>query len=247
MAAESVERFTAEAEDARTRIASTIDEIQDRLDPRRMLNDAVERVSGGGVHLFGQLKDGARAHPLAIAAAVAAIGIAVLARNKLANARVDLGEVTGDYTDYDDDYGAVTARPEALYGDEYDSDALAQQGGLAAAGTAARARAGAVAARAEASVTSNPLVSIVLGLAAGAALGALFPATEAERRAIGESGHKLGAAARAAARKAVDELDAAGISLGNVRAVAGEAKRKVGQAARSVVGAARDEYKGQNS
>lgn len=253
MAAEPVERFAAEAEDARTRITSTIDEIQERLDPRRIVGDAVDRVSGGGMQLIGQARDMARAHPLAVGAAIAAVGLAMLARNKLANATVNLGDDLGDYTDYDDGFGFAESQPTRLYFDEdggEEDEAPPQSARLQRlqlrqrrVEARAKARAGEIAARAGDSIDSNPIGAIIAGLAAGAALGALFPATEAERRALGETGSKLSAAARAAARRASDELDAAGLSVDSVRAKAGAATRQAKAAAQSVVDAARDEFK----
>ena len=210
MASDPVETFSADADAARTRIAATIDEIQDRLDPRRIMNDAVDKVSGSGREMAGRVRDVARAHPLAIGAAIAAIGVALLARRHLANATVDIGDSLHDYTDYDDGYDASPAN--RAYADEAD-DALADSGTIGAAAARARDRARAIAARAAAatarasdSVEANPLISIVLGLAGGAVLGALFPATEAERRAIGNSGDRLGAAARKVFDAARDEF-----------------------------------------
>ncbi|WP_426164599.1 DUF3618 domain-containing protein [Sandarakinorhabdus sp. DWP1-3-1] len=233
MAADPVESVAADAEDARTRIASTIDEIQDRLDPRRIVGNAMDRVSGSSRQFVGQAKTAARSHPLAIAAAVAAIGVALLARGKLARATVNLGDGEGEYTDYDDGFGYDAGRAPRAYGDEDGDDDVAPP-----------VRRQALAASASGSVADNPVVSILMGLAAGAALGALFPTTEAERRALGDTGAKLGAAARAAARRASDELDAHGLSVDTVRARASEATRKAKQAAQSVMDAARDEMKG---
>ncbi|PZN95276.1 MAG: hypothetical protein DCF31_06940 [Alphaproteobacteria bacterium] len=215
MAADPVESVAADAEDARTRIASTIDEIQDRLDPRRIVGDAMDKVTGGSRQLVGQAKTAAQSHPLAIAAAVAAIGVALLARRKLARARVNLGDGLGDYTDYDDGFGYDAGKAPRAYGDEIDDDD----------DTPPRPARQQVLPSATGSVSDNPLVSIVLGLAAGAALGALFPSTEAERRALGDTGARLGAAARAAARRASDELDAHGLSVDTVRARARRRKR----------------------
>ena len=58
-------------------------------------------------------RDTARAHPLALGAAAAAVGLALLARNRLAKARVDLGDDLGNYTDYDDGFGFAETAPEA--------------------------------------------------------------------------------------------------------------------------------------
>jgi ElaB/YqjD/DUF883 family membrane-anchored ribosome-binding protein len=228
MGSEPVERLAAESEEARARIASTIDDIQDRLDPKRMVNDAVDRFTGNSLQVLGVARDAVRAHPVAIGAAAAAIGLALLARNRLAKATVNLGDNLGDYTDYDDGFGFAevpTSRSDGGYDDEEPTVRTP------------RAMAARASERAGDTVDSNPIVSIILGLAAGAALGALFPATEAERRVLGDAGGKLGAAARAAGRRAADELDSAGLSVGKVR-------ERAGRAARSVAAAARDELKG---
>jgi hypothetical protein len=241
MAGNSVEHFAAAADDARSRFAFTIDEIQDRVDPRRLVGDAVDRVSGGGMQVLDQARNIARGHPLAIAAGVAAIAIALLARNTLANAKVDLGDELGDYTDYDDGFGFAETRARTGAAPDGEADDSVQTLRRSAPGS--RLNPPALAAGAGAAVEANPIVAIVLGLAAGAALGALFPTSETERRALGDAGGRLGAAAKAAARRAADELEAAGINIENVRAKAGAASQQARQAARAVVAAARDELK----
>lgn len=217
MASNPVETAAAAAEDARTRVTSTMDDIQNRLDPRRMLADTVGRVQTGSRALASQASDAAKAHPLAIGAAIAALGLAFFARNKIAHATINLGDDATDYTDYDDD----VAPPMALV-------AVADRGQ-------------AIADEASEAVQANPGVAILIGLAAGAALGALLPTTAAERRALGDAGGKLSAAARAAARQAADELDAAGLSMESVKARAGAATRKARSAAKAVADAARAE------
>lgn len=219
MASNPVDEAVAAADDARNRVTATMDDIQNRLDPRRILEDTVARVQTGSKALAVQAGDVAKAHPLAIGAAVAALGLALFARNRLANATVNLGDGTEDYTDYDDDYSdpvpndVGAPRLQALAGDTREA------------------------------VEANPGVAIVVGLIAGAALGALLPTSETERRTLGETGNRLGAAARAAARRASEELDAAGLSVDNVKAKAGEATQKARNAAKSVVDAARAELK----
>jgi ElaB/YqjD/DUF883 family membrane-anchored ribosome-binding protein len=219
MASNPVEQAATAADDARTRVSATMDDIQNRLDPRRILEDTVARVQTGSKALAVQAGDVAKAHPLAVGAAVAALGLALFARNRLANATVNLGDGTEDYTDYDDDYSdpvpydVGAPRLQALAGDTRET------------------------------VEANPGVAIVVGLIAGAVLGALLPVSETERRTLGKTGNRLGAAARAAARRAADELDAAGLSVDNVKAKAGEATQKARIAAKSVVDAARAELK----
>ncbi|MBC7520427.1 MAG: DUF3618 domain-containing protein [Sandarakinorhabdus sp.] len=180
MASESVERLAAESADARTRISATIDEIQDRVDPRRIVNDVTQKAIGNGRQAVSAVTETAREHPLAIGLGVAAIGLALLARNRLARATVNLGDQLGDYTDYDDGFG-------------YDETPAA-----VAAEAARQPEKRSLVAGAGGSVAANPIVSIITGLAAGAILGALFPATEAERALMGSAGDRLGDAARRA-------------------------------------------------
>lgn len=222
MASESVDAAAMAAGDARQRVSATIDEIQDRLDPRRIVGDAFDRVQSSSRALASQAGDTARSHPLAIGAAVAALGLALLARNHLANATVDLGDGTDDYTDYDDDY--------ADYGAASPAPARPRP-----------ARLQAVAGRAGSAVQDNPTASIVVGLIAGAALGAFLPTSDAERRTLGDVGSRIGAAARAAARTASDELDAAGLNVDRVRSMASDVTAKARTAALSVVDAAKAE------
>lgn len=229
MASESVERSVAEAKDARERVSATIVELQDRLQPRRLVGEAIDRVTGGGLELAGQARDAARSHPIAIAAAVGAVGLALIARRQLSRATVDLGDDLAGYTDYDDGFGFPEA-PEA--------DALPETA-IPAAARAPRQLASTTGGQ----VAANPLAALLLGVAAGAAIGMVLPTTATERRALGETGGRLGAAARAAARRAAEELDSAGLGLDRVRSVAGDVRRKAGDAARAAVAAARDELK----
>jgi ElaB/YqjD/DUF883 family membrane-anchored ribosome-binding protein len=152
MPSEAVDRYAAEADDARARMTATIDEIQERLDPRRIASDAFDKLTGGGVQLVSQARDAAKAHPLALGAAAAAVGLALLARRGLSRARVDLGDDLGAYSDYEDGYGYTEAR------------AVAEP---------PRPRR---VPRVDDTVNDNPLVSVAVGIAAGALLGVLFPA-----------------------------------------------------------------------
>ena len=225
MGSNPVETAAIAAEAARSRVTATMDDIQHRLDPRRIVADAVDRVQTGSRALAVQAGDAAKAHPLALGTAVAALGLALLARNRLSKATVNLGDGATEYTDYDDGYGEQLA---------YDNDAAPRTQALVG-----EARETAIAARETAA--ANPAAAIVVGLLAGAVLGALLPASEAERRTLAETGGRLSAAARAAARAAADELEAAGLSVESVRAKADEATRKARHAAHTVMDAARAE------
>lgn len=230
-----VERFAAEADDARTRIAATIDEIQDRLDPRRIVGDAVEKVSDTSTQLLGDARAIVTRHPITLGAAVAAIALAFLARRTLARATVNLGDDVGDYTDYDDDMGFVVedGTRGAGLGDLADSDVR----------TTSRLRRGVVGARVGSAVAQSPVGAIAAGVAAGAALGALFPTTNAERQALGDVGARVGAAARAAMTEASGEFEAAGLSVTGLRDQVDTIGRTASRAAQSAMAAARVELR----
>lgn len=202
MASEPIELLASEAEAARARVAATIDDLQERINPRRIVGDAVDRATGNSLQALGVVREAAGAHPLAIGAAVAAIALALLARNRLAKAKINLGDNYRAYTDYDDGYDA--AQTSAASHDNHRADMTAPVAALAA--------------RASESIETRPIVSIIMGIAAGAAIGALFPATDAERRLLRETSGKLGAVARGAARRAVDEFDITALGVGKVRA-----------------------------
>ncbi len=163
MAADMVFVYASEADKARDRIAATIDELQDRLSPRRIVGDAVGRVQIQGTEMLGQVRDAVKGHPLAIVAVGAAVGLALLGRSKLVHAKVNLGDDFDTYTDYDDGY-ASDAAPQTL---TRPSSPQTQP-------------------RASRSdrIAANPLVSIMAGLAAGAVIGALIPATDGESKLL---------------------------------------------------------------
>lgn len=204
--------FVAEAEDTRERIAATIDELQDRLNPRRIVGDAVDSVQAGGADLIAQGVGLVKSHPVIVAAAGLAVGLVVLGSNRLSKATVDLGDTHESYSDYDDDYTLRAAEP-------------------------ANERFALLRGKAGARIEDNPLIAIIVGVAAGALLGALFPETERERRLLGASASKVTAAAKAAVASARDELATA---RDNVAGVTEHAKSAV----QSVVGAAKSEFGG---
>ena len=211
--ADDTSNFADEAEDTRERISATIDKLQDRLNPRRIVGDAVGSVQSSSAELINQGIALVRAHPMAFAGAGLAIGLAVLGRDRLSKATVDLGSANESYSDYDDDYSAGTVREPAS-----ERFALLRD-------------------RAEARIEDNPLVAIIVGIAAGALLGALFPETERERRLLGASTSRLTAAAKAAAAAAREEIATARAKVADVT---GHAKAAV----QSVVGAAKSELGG---
>lgn len=202
-------RIADEAESARTRISATLDELGDRLSPRRIVGDAVGSVQASGEHLLDEGMTFLRTHPIAIAATGVAVGIALIGGSKLRSAKVDFGDASESYSDYEDDYeehAPVNTERFAL---------------LRGSGS---------------KIGDNPVIAIVVGLAAGALLGALFPETERERRLLGTTSDRMAAAAKAAARAAREEI-------ASVRDKAGDITSTAKSAVQSVVEAAKGELK----
>ena len=77
-----VERAQAEATRARMRLAATMSEIQDRLNPRTLLSDAWHEVREHGQDLVDDAIQTARAKPVATSAMAAAV-IALFAREPI--------------------------------------------------------------------------------------------------------------------------------------------------------------------
>jgi ElaB/YqjD/DUF883 family membrane-anchored ribosome-binding protein len=107
MTAEPVARLAAEASAASQKLGQTISEVRARTNPDALFEEAYDMASEQAQKLVTKTRETVNAHPVAIGAAVAAIGLALLARNTLAKATVDLGDGSADYTDYDDSYEAA--------------------------------------------------------------------------------------------------------------------------------------------
>jgi hypothetical protein len=141
MSARKIEDLAQAASNARDAVSDRLNEVRTRTSPAALADDAIDYASTQGRALAEKARSVATAHPLAIGAGIAAIGLALLARQKLKSARIDFGDDATDYTDYDDSFAAS---PEA----EEESEAAPAQ---------------------------SPMLSVLLGLAAGAVLGALTP------------------------------------------------------------------------
>lgn len=77
-----VESARAEVMRSRMRLAATMSEIQDRLNPRTLLSDAWQEVREHGQDLVGEAIETARAKPVATSAMAAAV-IALFAREPI--------------------------------------------------------------------------------------------------------------------------------------------------------------------
>jgi ElaB/YqjD/DUF883 family membrane-anchored ribosome-binding protein len=153
----TIEDLARAADDAGAALANEVNELSGRLAPRRLVDDALDAVKSRSASLARDAGGAVKAHPLVTAAAVAAVGLAVYAGSRIANAELDIDHDLDGYTDYDDAALAAAASP-------------------AEAGLTEDART---------VVKENPVVAILAGLAAGAALAMLFPSSSAEKRSLG--------------------------------------------------------------
>jgi len=141
MSARKIEDLASTADQTRAQVGARLSELRERTQPAVLADEAIDYAATQGKALASRAKTAAAAHPLAIGAGVAAIGLALLARHQLSRAKLDLDDQNGDYTDYDDSFSSSTAMQDAE----------------------------------EEAAPQNALVSVLIGLAAGALLGALSP------------------------------------------------------------------------
>lgn len=128
MTAEPVARLAAEASAASQKLGQTLSEVRARTNPDALFDEAYDMATEQAQKLVTKTRETVGAHPVAIGAIVAAIGLALLARNTLSNATVDLGDDGTDYTDYDDSYDAA---PVAQAASESQSPLVSAVVGLA--------------------------------------------------------------------------------------------------------------------
>lgn len=157
----TIEDLARAADDAGAALVDEVNELGQRLAPRQLMDEALGVVKTRGGALAREAGSAVKAHPLITAAAVAAVGLAVYAGSRIANAELDIDHDLDGYTDYED------------------SALIAPQ---TAAGMADTARE---------TVQDNPVVSILAGLAAGVALAMLFPTSSAEKRSLGALARRI--------------------------------------------------------
>lgn len=138
----SVESYAAQVEATRARIANTIDTLHDRLQPRVLATEAVESLTqtaltafaGSGTAIMMLARKLLRDHPVATAAAGLGIGVALITRNRLSHAAVNVGDDYEPYSDFDDEPALrlVDKVPDASGGAVDENPLAAVLAGLAA-------------------------------------------------------------------------------------------------------------------
>jgi hypothetical protein len=165
----TIEDLARAADDAGARLAEDIHDFGERMTPRRMMDDALTAAKTRGSELARDATGVVKSHPVVIGAAVAAVGLALYAGNRISRAELDIDRDLAGYTDYDD--------PFLDKADDAPSSAV---------NTVAES-----AGEARELVSENPVLAILAGLAAGAAMAMLFPSSDSERRSIGLLGKRL--------------------------------------------------------
>lgn len=219
MMVDETTNFANEAEATRDRIAATVEDLQSRLSPRNIVNNAVGSIGVSSFNAIESVRASLSSHPLVLATAGLGIGITLLARSKIGGAKVEYGDSYAAYADYDDNY----------------ADRLAES---ARGGSSAKARLGAVGDSAHNTVDDNPLAVLIVGIATGALLGAIVPMTDTENRLLGPARTRFASAARAATDAMRDELDVSKFSLtGGTAGLANQASAAI----ENIAKAARDQ------
>ncbi len=193
--------FEAEAAATRDRIAGTIEELQARLSPKALVDSAIGSLGSAGTQAVASMRGAASGHPVVLGAAGLAVGIALLARSRIARSKVEYGDSYAAYADYDDGYAANLADGDAATG-------------------RTRAHLDAIQHQAHATVDDNPLAVLAVGLATGALVGAVVPVSDVEDTLFGEVHARLAAAADAALASARGEFDPARLLKGGTTGIA---------------------------
>lgn len=155
----TIEDLARAADDAGAALADEVNGLTDRIAPRQLVDEALDTVKTRGLGLARDAGATVKAHPYATAAAVAAVGLALYAGNRISKAELDIERDIEGYTDYED--AALLA---ASGGNSIDAREL---------------------------VKENPVVAILAGVAAGAALAMLFPTSTAEKRSLGALARRI--------------------------------------------------------
>ena len=255
------------ADAARARIAATVDDIQERLSPRRIIGDAASDLQTRGSELLESGARLVREHPVALSLIGLSLGLLLLKRDSGPNASDAYQDVYGD-DDYDtgdsDEPGAVrrnldkareavgaakstladkAAAARDAAGDGWDA---ARERSAALAGRA-RSTVGATGRKAGDALEDHPLAAAVIGVATGALIGAMLPRTAREDEWLGESRDRLAERARAAAKAALDagrrELDERGLNIDAAKAKISDLGEHAKTVAKTAGQAAADQLK----
>ncbi|UAJ10592.1 DUF3618 domain-containing protein [Polymorphobacter megasporae] len=183
-----------EAAVTRDRIAGTIDELQARLSPQALVDNAIGSISLARKKAVTSAQTAAGGHPVALGAAGLAIGIALLARSRSTRT---VSEHVDSFTVGADNNKSLTA---------HRADGHSQAG-------AASKHIDAIHSNAHTAHGDASLAILVVSAATGALLGTVIPVGGVEMSVLDEVRARLSAAGDIAIASAKDELDVSKLSL----------------------------------
>ena len=265
--------YESDAEQTRERIASTVDNLQNRLSPRNMMSDAVGSLQDRGVDLVDSAKAMVREHPVAVSLVGVSVGLLLLNRNRIAardsysfDAYEDVygGDMNDGYDATADEthdrpgmWSRVRERASGARHSVSDRAHLARERTsekwdsarerTADYASRARVRASDARQRTAQGYDEHPLTAALVGVAAGALIGLLLPRTRRENELLGETRDRLADAARSAARAAADtakqQLDEKGLNVDAAKAKLAEVGQQAKDVARNAAKTAASEAK----
>ena len=210
--AKSPERLEREVDEARARVGRTASELSDRLSPGELLDQAIGMAREHGGEFGRNLGSQVKSNPIPLMLTSVGISWMMLSSKRGTASHYDYYDTYGD----PDAYGA----PDTYSSSEGRSlkdkfgDAAAKSRDRAAAvgdrihGTTDSMRHSAQNARESLAhfYREQPLLAGSLGVAIGAALGALVPPTELEDNVLGEARDRSVDAAKSTAARKYDEV-----------------------------------------
>lgn len=264
---EDTELFEVQAIAARKKVIGTLGEIQDRLNPRLLANEAMDAAKQRTSLAVRQARDSLAGHTVSIAVAGAAVGALFGARSLARNRKVKTmsqyeGEPNAEHpkqrlagVKQAAGHAREALSEKAAAAREYTSDKLVSAREYTAeTWETTRERAGEYAEKAKETaerarkatsegVEHNPLTAVLIGAAAGAIIGALLPRTRREDRTMGEARERLADKARSAASAARKAGEARLDELG-VKELAKEQLRGLEASAKDVARTAAEAARG---
>jgi hypothetical protein len=213
-ATESTAEIRAEIEETRAQMSGTIDEIQERLSPRRLMNDATETVREATVGKVRDVMDNASESAVSI--------VDRIKENPVPAAMIGLG-AWWLFRGGQGRRSSYSSTPKYGNGGSYQprGSQSSSRYGVADSAEDATNRVSALAERTQETVSEyaertqngfdrllreNPLVLGAVAVAIGAAVGMSIPETQSERAVIGEVRDQIVDKAQTVAQGAIDKV-----------------------------------------
>lgn len=199
----SPDRMEREVDQARARVSQTLSELSDRLSPGELLDQALGMAREHGGELGRNLGNQVKSNPMPVILTSIGISWMMMSSGKNTMRQVDHHTQTSTDTDVDSsgfmdsvqDAAAKTGDKAAALGDRmHEATADAKASAQSARDSLIQF------------YRDQPLLAGSLGIAIGAALGALVPATEVEDDLFGEASDRSTDVAKSEAAGQYEEL-----------------------------------------